>query len=146
MDLQSLQAKASFLIIVGYNAFACIVICNTISYNKEKMRGGCNMATRSANVNVRVEPNVKKQAEDILDKLGVSASAFINMTYRQVIMKRGIPFSVELPAEIKTLDSLTDAEFDEMMQTGLAQAKRGESVHYEEALNQLIELGKMELE
>ena len=96
------------------------------------------MAVRSANVNVRVEPDVKKQAEDILDKLGVSASAFINMTYRQVIMKRGIPFSVELPAEIKTLDNMTNEEFDEMMQTGLTKAKRGESVPYEEAFNQLM--------
>ena len=96
------------------------------------------MATRSANVNVRVEPHVKKQAEDILDKLGVSASAFINMTYRQVIMKRGIPFSVELPVEMKTLDTMTDDAFDEMMQTGLAQAKRGDSVPYEEAFNQLM--------
>ena len=82
------------------------------------------MAARSANVNVRVEPDVKKQAEDILEKLGVSTSAFINMTYRQVIMKREIPFSVELPSGIKTLDTMTDAEFDEMMQTGLEQAKR----------------------
>lgn len=97
------------------------------------------MATRSANVNVRVEPDVKKQAEDILEKLGVSASAFINMTYRQVIMKRGIPFSVELPSEIKTLDTMTDAEFDEMMQTGLEQAKKGESVPYEEAFDRLME-------
>jgi len=97
------------------------------------------MATRSANVNVRVEPDVKKQAEDILDKLGVSASAFINMTYRQVIMKRGIPFSVELPSGIKTLDTMTDAEFDEMMQTGLEQAKKGESVTYEEAFDRLME-------
>ena len=97
------------------------------------------MAARSANVNVRVEPDVKKQAEDILDKLGVSASAFINMTYRQVIMKRGIPFSVELPSGIKTLDTMTDAEFDEMMQTGLEQAKKGESVPYEEAFDRLME-------
>lgn len=94
------------------------------------------MAARSANVNVRVEPDVKKQAEDILDKLGVSVSAFINMTYRQVIMKRGIPFSVELPAEIKTLDTMTNEDFDEMMETGLAQAKSGESVSYEEAFDQ----------
>lgn len=96
------------------------------------------MAARSANVNVRVEPDVKKQAEEILDKLGVSASAFINMTYRQVIMKRGIPFSVELPSEIKTLDTMSDKEFDEMMQTGLTQAKNGESVSYEEAFDQLM--------
>ncbi len=97
------------------------------------------MAVRSANVNVRVEPDVKKQAEDILEKLGVSTSAFINMTYRQVIMKRGIPFSVELPSGIKTLDTMTDAEFDEMMQTGLEQAKKGESVPYEEAFDRLME-------
>ena len=97
------------------------------------------MAARSANVNVRVEPDVKKQAEDILEKLGVSTSAFINMTYRQVIMKRGIPFSVELPSGIKTLDTMTDAEFDEMMQTGLEQAKKGESVPYEAAFDRLME-------
>ena len=97
------------------------------------------MAARRANVNVRVEPDVKKQAEDILEKLGVSTSAFINMTYRQVIMKRGIPFSVELPSGIKTLDTMTDAEFDEMMQTGLEQAKKGESVPYEEAFDRLME-------
>lgn len=96
------------------------------------------MATRSANVNVRVEPDIKKQAEDILDKLGVSASAFINMTYRQVILKRGIPFSVELPTEIKTLDVMTNEEFSAIMQTGLAQAKRGESIPYEEAFDTLM--------
>lgn len=97
------------------------------------------MSTRSANVNVRVEPDVKKQAEDILDKLGVSVSTFINMTYRQVIMKRGIPFSVELPSGIKTLDTMTDEEFDEMMQAGLEQAKRGESIPYEEAFDRLMD-------
>ena len=97
------------------------------------------MATRSANVNVRVEPDLKKRAEDILDKLGVSASAFINMTYRQVIMKRGIPFSVELPSEIKTHDTMTDAEFDQMMRAGLEQAKRGESLPYEEAFDCLMD-------
>ena len=96
------------------------------------------MAARSANVNVRVEPDIKKQAEDILDQLGISASAFINMTYRQVIMKRGIPFPVELPSEIKTLDTMTDEEFDVMLENGLEQAKRGESVPYEEAFEQLM--------
>lgn len=96
------------------------------------------MAARSANVNVRVEPDVKKQAEDILEQLGISVSAFINMTYRQVIMKRGIPFSVELPAEPKTLDTMTDEEFDTMMANGLEQAENGEGVPYEEAFDLLM--------
>ena len=96
------------------------------------------MATRSANVNVRVEPDVKKQAEDILEKLGVSTSAFINMTYRQVILRRGIPFSIELPSGIKLRDAMTDEEFDQMMQTGLAQAETGEAVPYEDAFEELM--------
>lgn len=95
------------------------------------------MAGRSANINVRVEPDIKKQAEDILDKLGISVSTFINMTYRQVIMKKGIPFSIELPPEIKTLDTMTENEFDEMMQAGLTQAKSENAVPYEEAFDQL---------
>ena len=38
------------------------------------------------------------------------AATFINMTYRQVIMKRGIPFSIDLPAEIKTIDTIAQME------------------------------------
>lgn len=96
------------------------------------------MATRSANINVRVEPEIKKQAEDILEKLGISTSAFINMTYRQVIMKRGIPFSVELPDKLQTLDNMTEKDFDTMMQTGLDQAKSGKSIPYEKAFDKLM--------
>lgn len=97
------------------------------------------MATRSANVNVRVEPDVKAQAEAILESLGVSVSSFINMTYRQVILRKGIPFSVELPSGIKTRDTLTDEEFDEMMQVGLMQAQMGEAVPYEMAIDKLVQ-------
>lgn len=46
------------------------------------------------------------------------------MTYRQVIMRDGVPFSLDIPDKLVTRDSITQAEFDTMMQTGLAQAKR----------------------
>lgn len=97
------------------------------------------MATRSANVNVRVEPDIKEQAEAILAKLGVSASAFINMTYRQVILHNGIPFPVTVPAMPKTCASMTDAEFNAMMAEGLRQAKAGESVPAMDAFNNIME-------
>lgn len=97
------------------------------------------MAGRSANVSVRVEPDIKAQAESILSDLGVSASAFINMSYRQVILRQGIPFAVELPAAIKTRDTMTDAEFDKMLQTGLNQAKAGESIPIEQAFDILMQ-------
>lgn len=97
------------------------------------------MATRNANVNVRVEPDIKEQAEAILEKLGVSTSAFINMTYRQVILHNGIPFPVTVPTMPKTRDAMTDAEFNEMMAEGMRQVKAGESVPMDEAFDTILE-------
>ena len=97
------------------------------------------MAGKTANVNVRVEQDVKVQAEAILEQLGISVSTFINMTYRQVIMKRGIPFDISLPTEIMTRDSLSDAEFDVLMATGLSQAKVGDSIPDKKAFDSLLE-------
>lgn len=100
------------------------------------------MSGRSANVSVRVEPDIKAQAEAILASLGVSTSAFVNMAYRQVILRQGIPFAVELPtasSAIKTRDMMTDTEFDKMIQAGLQQAKAGETISVEAAFDKLLQ-------
>ena len=86
------------------------------------------MAVKTANVTARIQPNIKEQAEAILDRLGIPVSVFIDMTYRQVIMRDGVPFSLDIPDKLATRDSITKAEFDIMMQTGLSQAKRNDSV------------------
>ena len=95
------------------------------------------MATKTANVTARIQPNIKEQAEAILERLGIPVSIFIDMTYRQVIMRDGVPFSLDIPDKLATRDSITQAEFDTMMQTGLAQAKRIDAVSVDEAFNQL---------
>jgi len=97
------------------------------------------MAGRSANVSVRVEPNIKASAEAILADLGVSASAFINMSYRQGILRQGIPFAVELPAVTKTRDTMIGVEFNKMLQTDLNQVKAGESIPIEQACDSLMQ-------
>lgn len=56
-------------------------------------KAGCNMAAKTANVLVRVEPEVKAGAEAIVAKLGVPASTVINMPYKPIIMTQSIPFS-----------------------------------------------------
>lgn len=48
-------------------------------------------------VRARIEADVKKDAENILKRLGVSHSTFINMSYKAVIENAGIPFDVVLP-------------------------------------------------
>ena len=42
------------------------------------------MATKSANLYARIEPEVKEQAESILSALGIPASNAINMFYKQI--------------------------------------------------------------
>ena len=79
--------------------------------------------TKSANVTARIQPEIKENAEAILNKLGIPVSVFIDMTYRQVIMHDGIPFSLEIPNKLATRDQMSELEFNTMMATGLAQAK-----------------------
>ncbi|MCI9379187.1 MAG: type II toxin-antitoxin system RelB/DinJ family antitoxin [Eubacterium sp.] len=95
------------------------------------------MATNSANVLARVEPEIKKEAESIMSKLGIPASVVINMLYKQIIMTKSIPFPLSLPKEPLSLDSITTDEFDTIMETGLSQAKANQSRHYTDALTDL---------
>lgn len=85
------------------------------------------MATKSANILARVEPEVKEQAESIMSKLGLPASVVINALYKQIIITKSIPFPLSLPKEPATLDSMTTDEFDSIMKNGLKQAKSDQS-------------------
>jgi len=81
------------------------------------------MATKTANVLARVEPDVKEQAEAIMAKLGVPASVVINMLYKQIVMTRSIPFSISLPSAPLARDEMDAATFNAMLQKGLDEAK-----------------------
>jgi DNA-damage-inducible protein J len=54
-------------------------------------------ATKSQVVQARVDPKLKKEASDILDKAGLSTSAAFTLFLRQVVMHRGLPFEVKIP-------------------------------------------------
>jgi DNA-damage-inducible protein J len=54
-------------------------------------------ANKSDIVRARIQPRVKRDAENILKRLGVSHSTFINMSYRAVVETGGIPFSLHVP-------------------------------------------------
>ena len=99
------------------------------------------MAAKTANVTARIQPNIKEQAEAILERLGIPVSVFIDMTYRQVIMRDGVPFSVDIPDKLTTRDTLTKEKFNAIMQGGLTQAKEEDTVSIDEAFAQL----KMEI-
>ena len=94
------------------------------------------MANTSA-VYARIDTNLKDNAESILSQLGIPVSVFIDMAYRQVILRDGIPFSLDRATRLPPRDALSRDEFDAMMQTGLDQARRGESSPLNEAFARL---------
>lgn len=57
---------------------------------------------KTATVNVRIQENVKVEAEEILKKLGLTRATAIDLFYRQIIMHIGIPFPLEIKKETIT--------------------------------------------
>ncbi len=96
------------------------------------------MATKSANVTARVQPEIKRQAEAVLDRIGLPVSVLIDTLYRQIIMTGSVPFSLSVP-KLPTRDSLTDAQFNAIMEKGYNQAKSGEGLPIDEAFAKIRE-------
>lgn len=96
------------------------------------------MANKTANVTARVRPEIKQQAEEILDRLGVPVSVLIDSLYRQIIMTNSIPYSFSVPT-VPARDAMTTEQFDKMMAEGLEQAKAGQGKDLEDAFAQIRE-------
>ena len=81
---------------------------------------------KSANLYARIEPDIKEQAESILSALGIPASNAITMFYRQIILQRGLPFDVKLPAaQPVDISSLTEAQLHAELEKGYADIAAG---------------------
>lgn len=52
---------------------------------------------KTANINIRIEPEVKKEAEELFGSFGISVTDAINIFLRQSIMRQGFPFAIERP-------------------------------------------------
>lgn len=79
-------------------------------------------------VQARIDTKVKKDTKRILDKLGLDFSSAINLYFRQITQKKGIPFRV------LTENGFTEEEEREMLReiedirTGKKQALAFDSV------------------
>lgn len=86
-------------------------------------------ATRTANVFTRVDPDTKEQAEAILNQLGIPMSNAIGMFLKQIVMQRGIPFDMKIPASVPlSVGSMTKEQFDVELQKGMDDITAGRVV------------------
>ena len=75
---------------------------------------------KTMTLNLRVNPTVKQQAEDVLKQLGIPMATAIDMYLRQITMTGGIPFSLSLPKAPAALnaDTMTDDQLHAALQVG----------------------------
>lgn len=86
-------------------------------------------ATRTSNIYTRVDPETKEQAEAILDRLGIPMSNAIGMFLKQIVIQKGIPFEIKLPAsEPLSISSMTKEQFDLEMKKGMDDIAEGRVV------------------
>ena len=99
--------------------------------------------SKSTNLYVRIEPELKDRAEAILSQLGIPMSNAVVMFLKQVVLRRGMPFDVTLPA-MRPLDisMLTDDEFHAELEKGYADIIKGDVYPAREAFGSMrSELG-----
>ncbi|MDK6695336.1 type II toxin-antitoxin system RelB/DinJ family antitoxin [Gardnerella vaginalis] len=71
--------------------------------------------SNTPNVNVRIQENIKQQAEQILETIGVPRATAIDMFYRQIILNKGIPFSLTIPKSLPAQDDMDKKTFNALM-------------------------------
>ena len=93
---------------------------------------------KTTNLYVRLEPGVKEQAELVLGQLGIPVSNAVNIFLKQVVMQRGIPFDVKLPA-VKpiALSDLTEIDFNEELGKGYTDFTQGNTKSVDKAFSDI---------
>lgn len=87
---------------------------------------GVRTMAKSANLYARIEPDLKEQAEGILSALGIPASNAITMFYKQIVLQKGLPFEVKLPASRPVdVSMLSTEQLNEELEKGYADMVSG---------------------
>ena len=69
---------------------------------------------------------LKSDVDSILDKLGVTPSALIQMLYSQIKLTESIPFEIKIPAKIPlSLGSMSVERLNTELQKGVDSVKAG---------------------
>jgi DNA-damage-inducible protein J len=55
--------------------------------------------SKTETVRARIEPTLKAEAESVLAALGLNASDAIRVFYKQVVLRKGLPFDLAIPNE-----------------------------------------------
>jgi len=82
---------------------------------------------KTTTLNLRVNPEVKRRAEEVLSQLGMPMSTAIDIYLKQISMTGGIPFAVTLPKAPVSVnaDLMTTSEIRTKLKEGYNDIEKG---------------------
>lgn len=82
---------------------------------------------KSATLNLRVNPSLKKRAEEVLAQLGIPMSTAIDIYLNQISMTGSIPFPITLPKApaILNADLMSAEKIREELKEGFDDIEKG---------------------
>ena len=93
---------------------------------------------KSSNLYIRIEPEVKEQAEKVFESLGISMSNAVGLFLKQVVINQGIPFELKLaPAKVKSVGTMTEAELNAALDQGYADYLAGNGFHAKDVFSDI---------
>lgn len=99
---------------------------------------------KTMTLNLRVSPDVKQQAEEVLRQLGIPMATAIDMYLRQISLTGGIPFAVSLPKAPASVnaDRMTVEQLRAELMAGLEDVKNDDTRPASEAFAEFREAHK----
>ena len=93
---------------------------------------------KTANLYARIEPELKEQAEQILNSLGLPPSSAITMFYKQVVLQQGLPFDVKLHyRKPLNINAMTKDELNKELEKGYQSILSNDAKPVQEVFNAL---------
>ena len=78
--------------------------------------------SKNSTVSARIDENVKAEAENILQQLGIPVSVVINTLYHQIIIHKGVSFPLTIQQGSDQIEDLTAEQLDARLQHSYEQA------------------------
>ena len=101
---------------------------------------------KTATLNIRVNPDVKENAESVLAQLGIPMATAIDMYLKQISLVGGIPFSIVLPKAANSVnaDMMSATQIHQKLEKGYADIEKGnvEDAFVDDAAGLLTDLGE----
>jgi len=89
------------------------------------------------NLTIRIDESIKKEAETLFNRIGLTLTSAINVFFRQAIRTQAMPF------ELRPYDDYYTGENLKRLKRSIAQSERGETISFTMAELEAMEDGEI---